>query len=84
MKNLLLGGPWALAVLMVACSSPGPTLPNTGVWRASLSLNGHPCPFLFYLTHQENTYEATLVNANERIVVTDILHKSDSLIFPYG
>ena len=79
---------FVLAFLTFACSSstentsPSPTL-ATGVWRATLALQGETLPFTFDLMESDSSnYELYLRNAGERLLVDEITLDGDSIRIP--
>jgi peroxiredoxin len=61
----------ALCALLVACTKQ-PTEPTLGLYRASLQLPGGEAPFGLQIARESNNYTVTLLNGEERTVVTDV------------
>ncbi len=70
--------------LISACQSPAPeeTIP-TGIWRATLTLQGETLPFtLEILANDSATYKGYLKNGEERILIDEITVRGDSILMP--
>jgi peroxiredoxin len=61
----------ALSTLLVACTKQ-PSEPTLGLYRASLQLPGGEAPFGLQIARGSNDYTLTLLNGEERTVVTDV------------
>lgn len=59
------------AGLMAACT-PKSTEPALGMYRASLMLPGGEAPFGLQISREANDYTLTLLNGEERTIVTDV------------
>ncbi|MEO1654624.1 MAG: TlpA disulfide reductase family protein, partial [Bacteroidota bacterium] len=51
-----------------------------GIWRGTLTLAGGETPFQIELTKEADSYQATLINGDERFVLDEVSQKEDSLI----
>lgn len=76
---------FSLFSFIVCCSHQGQkkeesVSPHEGLWRMSMNLNGKVLPFNFDLKKNNDSWTMVIQNAEERIVVDDILHRNDSLI----
>ena len=74
------------ATSLLSCSSgaenSSPTLP-TGVWRATLKMQGQTLPFTFRIAASDGTgYQAFLQNGEEEILVDEVVVEGDSIHLP--
>lgn len=53
-----------------------------GIWRATIKVQGNELPFNFDLFKKDNSYEMTIHNAEERLMIDDILVTEDSIFIP--
>lgn len=81
MKRLLIAVSVMIAVS--SCLSPEKESRNplkTGVWRATIEIQGQQLPFNFELTHdQQGGYDIYLRNADERLLLDEITVENDSV-----
>ena len=71
-----------LLVLLSACSLPSHHLSN-GWWRGVFHVQGTQIPFLFEVSESDSNYPVvTLVNGEERIELSDVVYRNDSVIIP--
>ena len=75
-----------LATGLLSCSpsseNSSPTLP-TGVWRATLKMQGQTLPFTFRIAASDSTgYQAFLQNGEEEILVDEVVVEGDSIHLP--
>ncbi|MGZ3836050.1 MAG: peroxiredoxin family protein [Mucilaginibacter sp.] len=76
-KNLLLTG---FLALLINVSSAQSKL-KTGIWRAALKTSsGNELPFNFEVKENAGKQQLVIMNGAERIKVTDIKHKGDSVL----
>lgn len=54
-----------------------------GLWRASLTIQGHEVPFGLEITRDSsNSFDAFILNAKERLLLDEVTLKDDSIIIP--
>lgn len=81
----LLGG---LIFVLASCQTASEQVPTdselmTGTWRATIELQGQQLPFTFDIAAiDSNSYEAYLVNGDERLLIDDVQVSGDSLLMP--
>jgi thiol-disulfide isomerase/thioredoxin len=73
---------WALAILAASCN-PEKEATNplkTGIWRATIEIQGQPLPFNFDLVRDDKGgYDLYIINAGERLLLDEITIKDDSI-----
>lgn len=57
--------------------------PGTGLWMAWLELQGNEVPFNFYMDFSENSPMLTVMNADEKIEIEEIIMWDDSISFQF-
>ncbi|KAA6441338.1 TlpA family protein disulfide reductase [Dyadobacter flavalbus] len=75
----------ALALIIpAACKSSAEKDLKTGIWRASLSREGHTLPLLLDITKNagDKTYAVYVVNGKERLRMDSVYFENDSLVIP--
>ena len=75
-----------ILAIVVGCGSPNPEIieetmdPKPGIWRVTIALNDSVLlPFNIELHYKDSAYSMTIINADERIEVTEITDLGDSL-----
>ena len=72
--------------LLAGCSSKNNSVkdvtPSTGMWRATIDVQGNVLPFNFELTKKPTGYEMIVHNAEERLTIDDIVITGDSIFIP--
>jgi thiol-disulfide isomerase/thioredoxin len=72
----------AVFLLMISCSSDkeSSNALKTGIWRATVEIQGQELPFNFDLVKDDNGgYDLYIINAAERLLVDEITVKNDSI-----
>jgi thiol-disulfide isomerase/thioredoxin len=73
---------WALAVLAASCSTEKEAANplKTGIWRATIEIQGQPLPFNFDLVRDDKGgYDLYIINAAERLLLDEITVNNDSI-----
>ncbi len=61
--------------------TPTPSILETGVWRATLDLNGTDLPFNLEIIEEAGKLRAVVINQNERIEIESLSITTDSINF---
>jgi thiol-disulfide isomerase/thioredoxin len=67
-----------LAVILVSCR-PQKTELKTGLWRGVIEMQGHQLPFGFEVQKTNDQYRITVMNAEERLKLDEVIITSDSV-----
>ncbi|MEL6823982.1 MAG: hypothetical protein AAFP70_19675, partial [Calditrichota bacterium] len=67
-----------IALLFIACEEQSSTL-ESGIWRAVLALPGGELPFSIDIREDGNSYNATFLNGEERIIVDSLKIAADHI-----
>lgn len=81
LKKILLIVGCLILCAQAAFSQNGSVHLPAGIWRASVTLQGGPTPFLMDIQQEKNKYVAYLLNAGERLKLDEITLTGDSVIF---
>jgi thiol-disulfide isomerase/thioredoxin len=60
----------------------GDKIPESGVWRGILQMQGQELPFNFQVNHQGSILEIVLMNGDERLRIDEVEVFKDSIRFP--
>ncbi len=55
---------------------------KTGLWRATIDIQGHELPFQIIFNYKNGRYNAGLINADEQIDLDEVYIKNDSVEIP--
>jgi thiol-disulfide isomerase/thioredoxin len=81
-KQIFKSGMTLVVSLLFFVNSVAQSQLRAGYWKASLQLNDSTqLPFTFEVKHELDLYSIDIINGEERITVTEITIKSDSLFF---
>jgi len=71
------------STLFLSCFSHSGDKLKNGIWRGELTVQNKQAPFLFEIKSSgTDSASLTLMNGNERVMLTDIKYLSDTLVIP--
>jgi thiol-disulfide isomerase/thioredoxin len=78
MNRFLIAG--VILIVMTVCNQETRKSLKTGIWRATIQIQGHALPFNFEVVNdKENGYDIYIRNANEKLLLDEVSVLNDSV-----